>query len=235
MACESQGQHRIAIHIPSAEEEADYIWRNLQDITFFEEHNYQVSLPEGPLIEELKGKARSGGLTNADYERLKSFVLESVYNEADYRKGHDKIRSELTLIDTMINQIDPSDFNWNFKEFETYTVNLTLYGPGGSFNPDEGPILIFTTTEGQFKSYDNAASTIIHEVVHIGMQDAIISKYNVPHPLKERIVDTFVHLNFGTYLPDYRIQNMGDTRTDPYLQKISDFRSLDTIVAEILN
>jgi hypothetical protein len=228
-------QDRIQINIPSAKSEAEYIWRTIQDIHFFEEHNYQVSLPKGQLIETLKEKSKSGNLNNEDYDQLEKFVKDSVYNEADYQKGYEKIAGELALINKLINQIDQSDFNWKYNEFDTYPVNLTLYGPGGSYNPDEGSILIFTTSKGQFKSYENPSNTIIHEVIHIGIEKSIIAKYNVPHALKERIVDTFVSLNFGQYLPDYKVQDMGDNRADKYLKRKTDFKKLDEIVERIMN
>ncbi len=235
VSCQSNSQDRIQVNIPSAKTEAAYIWRTIQDIQFFEAHNYQVSLPKGHLIEELKQKSKSGKLKNEDYKRLEKYVRDSVYNNADYLKGYEKIMSEIDLINKMINQINTSDFNWDFREFKIYTVNLTLYGPGGSFNPDEGSILIYTTSTGQFKNYDNPSYTIIHEVIHIGIESAIISRYDVSHPLKERIVDTFVSLHFGNYLPEYRIQDMGEYRTDQHLKEVDDFKELDTIVSQIQN
>ena len=234
LACQSNSQNRIQINIPSAQQEAEYIYRTIQDIQFFETHNYQVSLPAGSLIKELKEKAKAGNLEPSDYERLETFVVDSVYQKADYQKGYDKIEQDLTLVNRMIGEIDPSKFDWSFKEFERYAVNLTLYGPGGSFDPTAGSILIFTTPGGQFKGYDKPTATLIHEIVHIGIDESIISKYNVPHPLKERIVDTFVELHFGKYLPEYRIQNMGDTRTDPFLKTTADFKTLDQIVQRIM-
>ncbi|MEM9528618.1 MAG: hypothetical protein AAGA31_18535, partial [Bacteroidota bacterium] len=48
---QANGKDRIKINIPSAQAEAEYIWRTIQDINFFEAHNYQVSLPQGHLIE----------------------------------------------------------------------------------------------------------------------------------------------------------------------------------------
>lgn len=227
-------QGRIAINIPTADSEAEYIWRTIQDINFFEENNYQISLPDGVLIEELKEKAKSGNLENGDYERLKLLMQDSVYNKVDYQKGYDKIASELELIEKMIKEISQANYPWDFKEFETYEVNLTLYGPGGSYDPDEGSILIFTTPNGQFKSYENPANTIIHEVTHIGVEEAIIGKYQVPHALKERIVDTFVFLNFSQHLPDYRVQDMGEKRIDHYIKSKKDLRDLNKFVAEIM-
>ena len=235
MTCSSSHRNRIDIRIPSAQEEAEYIWRTLQDLPFFEKNNYTVALPSGGLINELKIKAIEGKLSPMDYGRLEQFVIDNVYHEADYRAGYEKIKSAQALIEQMIGEINPALFDWSFHTFEVYQVNLTLYGPGGSYDPEEGSILIFTTPEGQFKQYDNPANTIIHEVVHIGIEDSIVTVYKVPHALKERIVDTFVSLHFGNYLPDYRIQNMGDQRTDDHLTKVEDFKNLHHIVEGILN
>ncbi len=67
------------------------------------------------------------------------------------------------------------------------------------------------------------------------MEESIISTYNVPHSMKERIVDTFVSLNFEKYLPNYKLQHMGEKRTDEFLNKKSDFKDLPQIVEQILN
>lgn len=230
-----KSQNRVVANIPTADSESEYIWRTIQNIKFFEEENYHVSLPEDSLIKDLKVKSKLGKLTNEDYKRLKAVIQDSIYNKADYQKGYEKIENELELINRMIDEISQSNFNWNFKEFNTYQVNLTLYGPGGSYNPDEGSILIFTTTQGQFKNYDNPVNTIIHEITHIGIEEAIINKYNVPHTLKERIVDTFVFLNFNEYLPDYRIQDMGEKRTDQYLKTKEDLKDLNRFVETIMD
>ncbi|MEQ9265462.1 MAG: hypothetical protein RLN81_09595 [Balneolaceae bacterium] len=230
----AQSQDRVQVNIPTLEAETEYIWRTIIDTRFFEENNYQVSLPNGELIESLKQKAKSNSLSDADYEDLKDFMQKGVYNPSDYQRGYQNIEAQLVLVNKMIAEIGSMNLDWNFKEFDIYTVNLTLYGPGGSYNPDEGSLLIYTTIDGRFKQYDNPAHTLIHEVVHMGIEASIVQKYNVPHPLKERIVDTFVSLCFRELLPDYRIQNMGDTRTDPFLKNKADLAKLDALVEQVL-
>lgn len=232
-SCQLNGQNQISVNIPTAEEESEYIWRTIQDIDFFEKNNYQIALPEGSFIEKLKTKAKSGNLFESDHEALRIFVRDSVYNRADYNRGYQKIVNELQLINSLIREIEKLDLNWNFKQFDMYEVNLTLYGPGGSYNPDEGSILIFTTTDGKFKNYANPTNTIIHEIVHIGIEEAIVNKHQVPHTLKERIVDTFVSLNFKQRLPDYRVQDMGEYRIDSYLKTKGDLKELDKFVQRI--
>lgn len=232
--CTPPQQSRITVVIPSAQAEAEYVWNTLQEIRFFEEYGYQVSLPSGELIEELKEKSRAGSLTDNDYQRLETFLVDHVYNKANYQEGYDLLVKETELIDRMISELNGSAFSWGFKEFENYAINLTLYGPGGSYNPFEGSILLFTTSDGEFKGYKNPANIVIHEIVHIGIESSIITQYNVPHTLKERIVDTFVSLHFKQYLPEYRVQDMGEYRTDPYLKEVDDFTQLDSIVHTIL-
>ncbi|WP_298895585.1 hypothetical protein [uncultured Psychroserpens sp.] len=234
ISCEAKSQNRIQINIPTVDDETDYIWRTIQDIDFFEQNGYQVSLPKGTYIELLKNKAKAKSLSDYDYETLKTFIKDSVYKKSDYKQGYHKIEKQRPLINEMVSIIHKSERNWDFKVFDIYQINLTLYGPGGSYNPDEGSILIYTTQNGQFKNYDNPANTIIHEITHIGIEESIIAKYNVPHSIKERIVDTFILLNFKAYLPNYRVQDMGEYITDNYLKTKADLKNLDNIVKHIM-
>ena len=99
------GQKYYDIQIPTAEQEADYIWRTIIDISFFEEYNYQLSLPRGPLIEELKAKSRKKQLSDEDQQRLRTFIATKVYNKADYQAGYQKIAEQLDLLNKMTKRI----------------------------------------------------------------------------------------------------------------------------------
>jgi len=228
------GQGFIDIQIPSAEEETDYIWRTIIDIAFFEQHNYQLSLPKGPMIEELKVKSRAKQLTDEDYERLKDFMLTRGYRKQDYLSGFKKIAAKEALLNKMIRRLRRHKRDWSFKLYENYPVVLTLYGSGGSYDPDNGRIIVFTTPDGQFKTSDNAAHVVIHEVVHIGLEQSIIQDLKVPHTFKERIVDRFVLAYFRKWIPAYQVQEMGENRIDPYLQRKKDAKTLKAQVQQIL-
>ena len=227
-------QNRIDIIIPTVKQETEYVWRNIQDIEFFEKHNYDLVLPQAELIDSLKAKSRSNRLTQNDFDALESLMETQIYNQEDYQKAFEKIETQRDLINKMVNQLNKCKREWNFKNFDKYKINLTLYGPGGSHNPNDGSIIIFATKEGKFKQYDNPANTLIHEIVHIGIEESIINEFDVIHSLKERIVDKFVWLNFVKELPEYRIQNMGDERIDNYLSKKKDLKTLNKIVEEFL-
>lgn len=230
----ASAQDRIRINIPDATDEAEYVWRTIQDIHFFDQHGYSISLPSGALIDTLLEKARSRSLNDTDFALLQRYMTATVYNKNDYQAAYKKIDNRRALLNEMINEIDGSERQWQFRSFNTYQINLTLYGPGGSYDPENGSILIYTTPAGDFKNYRDPANTIIHEVVHIGIETSIISRFNVPHPMKERIVDKFVVLNFEGYLPDYRIQNIGDPKIDIHLNSRKDLATLNSIIERVL-
>ena len=221
---------RIEVIIPSVEAETEYVWRTIRDIPFFEKHNYQLSLPKGALIESLKEKSRSNELNESDYLSLAAFMKTRVYNKLNYKKGFDAIVASKSLVNRMIKEFEELEKDWDYKIFEKYKIQLTLYGPGGSYDPDTGEILIYTTKDGNFKQYKDPSNTLIHEINHIGTQASIMNKYNVSHPLKERIIDHLVMINFKQYLPDYKIQSFGDARIDDFLNQKADLKELDKII-----
>jgi len=209
LSCNSESTERIEISIPTIDQETAYVWSVIQDIKFYDEHNYDISLPSGAIIDSLIDKSRKGKLLDKQFNLLKEFMKNEIYAEADYQKGYVKIEKERPLLNQMIDQITETDRKWDFKIFEKYQVILTLYGPGGNYDPNQGSITFYTTNDGKFKQYDNPANILIHEITHLGIEESIIRRFNVPHGLKERIVDTFVYLNFHELLSEYRIQPMG--------------------------
>lgn len=226
-------KERVQVRIPTAAEETELVWRTIKDISFFERNKYQLALPDGPFMDTLLQKARAGHLEAADKAALGQYIETRVYKREDYLKGLAKVEAAKGKIGRLITKLGPQVYP-GFKTFDVYTVRLTLYGPGGTYDDKTGGVMLYTTTAGAFKGYDEPAPVILHEIVHIGIHQSIVRRCDVPHALKERIVDRFVWLLFGTDLPEYMIQDMGETRIDAYLQQLSDLRNLDAYVVEIL-
>lgn len=220
---------------PTAAQEATSIWRTINDIVFFEAQGYTIHLPEDPLIDTLIEKSKSGTFGNDDYASIYALVETKVFDLTHYEQAIQNVEGQLPLINTLVDEIEStkSDWDWNFAMFATYKIAFTLYGTGGSYDPDTGRITLWTNKTGEFMNYQNPANTIIHEITHMGMEYAIVRKHDLPHGLKERVVDTFVYLLFSEKLPEYKIQNMGDPRLDTYLKKKADIGSLDTIVLNL--
>lgn len=238
LSCISQTQvSRIKIVQPTIEQEATSIWRTINDIIFLEKQGYNINLPKDSLIDSLIVKSKNGALGNDDFPAIYELLEDNIFNEKNYEIAIKKVKNQIDSINQMINEINSvnGEWDWNFKIFDTYKVIFTLYGTGGSYDPDEGTITLLTNKEGQFMNYNTPVNTIIHEITHIGMEYSIVRKYNLAHGLKERIVDTFVYLMFKEKLPEYKIQNMGDKKIDKYLNKKEDIDSLNAIVVKFLN
>lgn len=224
----------MKILIPSAESESEYIWQNIRDIKFFEANNYALALPHHVLIDSLLANSRNESLCTADYDSLRALMQRSVYDSTDYTKGYQKIVETIPTIEKAIAILSETKINWNFALFQQYQIALTLYGPGGSYDPEIGRILLQTTVDGSFKGYNNPAYTIIHEMIHIGIDSSIVQRYNLIHTQKERLVDRIVQILFSDLLPEYKLQGFGDSRIDKYLASKEDFINLPQRIEQFI-
>ncbi|MEN1784829.1 MAG: hypothetical protein AAGF77_06770, partial [Bacteroidota bacterium] len=182
-------------------------------------------------------KSKDSAFGNEDFLAIYKLLKTKYYNKGNYSEAQQKVENQKDLLNDLIGQLETEkkEWDWKFKTFDKYKVVFTLYGTGGSYDPDEGIITLMTNTKGEFSKYENPANTIMHEITHMGMQDAIIQKYSLTHELKERLVDHFVVLMFKEQLPDYEIQNMGDQSLDKQLKKKKDIKSLHKIVADFID
>jgi len=215
----------IKVSVPTAEDEANQVWQTLMDIPFFEEHGYSVSLPRGPLMQSLQEKALLKTLSNSDYEELKVFMRAN-HNDELYAEAFEKVLNRESEINQMVQKLRSYQLNWDLLLYDQYKVTLTLYGAGGRYNSDTGDILLYCTSGGQFKQYEDPANTIIHEIVHIDVEESIVQALALPHGSKERVVDTFVKIGFSEYLSQYQIQNMGDHRINEMIKTENDLIDL---------
>ena len=232
--CSAQeGTSTVTIVTPSINQEATSIWRTINDIKFLESQGYRIHLPVHPLMDSLILKSKKGEFGNEDFQLIYALLESEIYQEETYNQAYQKVEAQLGLIHEMLAQInsEKDEWDWSFKLFDSYQVVFTLYGTGGSYDPDEGIITILTNKEGSFTKYKNPAYTIIHEISHMGMEYSIVQKYKLAHGIKERLVDTFVYLMFNKQLPDYQIQNMGDNKLDMYLKTKDDIKELDAIIS----
>jgi hypothetical protein len=105
---------------------------------------------------------------------------------------------------------------YGFRTFGHYDVVLTLYGPGGGYDSSTGRITLFTDAEGHGRFDKPFAHTIVHEMVHIGIQKRIVEAKQLTHSDKERLVDRVCLLAFDDLLPGYKVQKIRrSTRSSP--------------------
>jgi hypothetical protein len=98
------------------------------------------------------------------------------------------IKSKLPQINIMFNDtIDKLKKLKYFKLFSKYFVYPVFYSSGESyrFSNNIGIIYLKVNNKGKF----NKSTTIIHEIVHMGIENTIVKKYNLSHSEKEHVVD----------------------------------------------
>ncbi|MEO0778622.1 MAG: hypothetical protein AAF146_18800 [Bacteroidota bacterium] len=229
-------QAQIQVSVPTIEQEATSIWRTINDIEFLEQQGYNIQLPDHEVIKAMLAKSKNQQFGSADFPRIYELLESSIYDPDKYTAALEKVRAQEPLLNAMIARLkqDRTSWPWEFKTFETYSVAFTLYGTGGSYDPDQGLVTLFTNEAGGFMGYPNPANTIIHEIVHMGIEQSIVQTHQLSHGLKERIVDRVTYLLFGEQLPDYRVQNMGDPQIDAYLAKVEDVQHLEAQVRKYL-
>jgi len=227
----------VKVTIPSIEQEATSIWRTINDIAFFQKQGYRVNLPDHPLIDSLIDKSTNGQFGNNHFAAIYQLLEDNVYKKEHYQIAHEKVTKDVKLINQLIHRLLTSkrNWDWSFKTFRQYEVVFTLYGTGGSYDPDQGTITLFTTADGRFMNYDSPANTIMHEIVHMGIEHSLIQKYKLSHGLKERIVDQMTFLLFKRFLPEYKVQPMGDPKIDQYLQNTEDIKTLEASIQDYVS
>lgn len=227
---------RIELVQPSIDQEAASIWMTINTYEFLEGYGYDIRLPEDSLIDALIEKSREGTFGEEDYSAIYTLLENGLFAEEDYSLAMADVEDKLDLLNTFIADIESTsaEWDWDFKLYETYQIQFTLYGTGGGYNPDLGIITLLTSKEGEYVRYKNPASIIIHEITHIGLEHSIVQKYELSHGMKERLIDTFVTMMFIDDLPEYTMQNMGDERMDEYFKSREDLAHLETSIVELL-
>ncbi len=163
----------------SIDSEIDRVKYTLSKLDWYKEKGYKIKIPD---ID-----------TNTTTKDIEIAVTKDFTEyENEYRFYKDRLQQLWREFFPNFIKIK-EDSKLNF--LDSYTVLLTRYGTGGSYNSDLGTIdLRFTE-----RNIDSIFGTILHEIIHIAVEP-FIKKYNIDHWKKERLVD-LVGLK---YFPNFR-------------------------------
>jgi hypothetical protein len=104
------------------------------------------------LIDTLITKSKKGAFGNKDYNAIYNLVETKIFDPNNYHVAIRKVENQSDLIGSLVHEIEAtkSQWDWEFKLFDTYKIIFTLYGTGGSYDPDKGTISLLTNREGDF-------------------------------------------------------------------------------------
>ncbi len=134
-------------------------------------------------------------------------------------------------------KVQESEFMGSIKMFskipsfhlrDKYNIVLTKYGAGGSYNSGTDEVIINITT----KRKEKIIGTIIHEIVHIGI-DHLIESHNVRHWHKERLVDLIMQRYFPELNKMQQIEEDTNLVDDAFKKYFPDIEMIASEVGNI--
>ena len=205
----------VSFCAPTKKEAFDQAMYYIRNSSWFIQNKYQVDLPQHEAFTKLYKNPET--VLSYDENHLRNIFYTEIYDSTAFDKGLKKIQKTKTIVENALEKVAPLHGNWGFKLMPQYEIILTLYGPGGRYNSRTGQVIMKTTPDGTFHCYNNVATTIIHEIVHIGIEENIVHKYKLTHNEKERLVDLICSNYLKEFLPNYKLQERGDINIDPFI------------------
>lgn len=196
---------KITVRPQTIEEELDRILFYLEKIDWYKQHGYNPQLPKGKDFTKPFSKSER-------QDKLRA--LKPNYRTHIYKIGQNLLTDSLESMKPIFNIFNDLHRAWGFKVYPSYEVVLTRYGMAGSYDELTGKIIMKLKDDGTYTK--PARNTLVHEMVHIGIEDAIVAKFSLTQAEKERLVDSMVVCLFGEILTGYTTQSIGDTRIEPY-------------------
>ncbi len=124
--------------------------------------------------------------------------LESEYEPTSYEEAKQRLYDQWQNFAKNWPEEFIKHYSLTFQKI--YTIHLTKYGVGGSYNL---PNIVILNTH--VSDNDRLGTIVFHEMIHLTIEE-LIKKYAISHWYKERIVDLlykklFPHISFEQDLP----------------------------------
>jgi len=186
---------------------------------FFRENGYTVALPEDPRFRSPSGQGGGSSSAVDGTSQLESFSTE-IYDVRSFDGAIEILRASQVLLQAALERVEEFGASPSFAALPRYEVVLTLYGSGGSYDAESGTITMLTTPEGSFKG-GGGAHTVVHEMVHMAVEESMVQRFGLSHWEKERLEDIICRSHFGDLLPDYQLQSQGVEALDGFIDRVS--------------
>jgi len=193
----------LLIQPQTAEQEFAFLRKLSTWMDFFNKRHYDVELPTTTKLLTYFQNAKE----LPDDIRLKR-LFEKEYDPSFYQPGLQNLKAHEQAIRSIFPTLVDFHNRWGFRIFPEYSVYLTRYGPGGFYDSQNAIIRMMTRADGTFKR-SHPGHTVVHEIVHIGLEEDIVERFKLTHGEKEGLVDKVCFVAFGDKLPGYETQDKG--------------------------
>lgn len=179
---------QITLKHMNAEEAWQYILRVYKSYQLkLKKFNYSPSgfIPNDIRIHEM---FQFPELSDEQIQHYHDIFINEIHNPMLLRKQDENIKNAIPIFQqTIEKRIKPLLGAWNTTMPETLTI-LCTYGFGAGYGTGKNAKIILRVSNAKRNDF-GICRTMLHEFVHILIEEQIIAKYNVPQDLKERIVD----------------------------------------------
>lgn len=209
----------IVYRAETKEEAFQLVTYLINKIPWYNQNGYKISLPQHPEFKQFYQEPIS--MIEEQKSHLQELFDTEIYDISQFDKNLEIIRKTENMAKKALEKLAILEKNWGFVLKNQYDIILTLYGPGGRYHwdKDTGIVVITALPQPPFRTKKQFAKTIIHEIVHIGIERNIIRKYHLKHWEKERLVDLICSLYLKDILPNYQNQGKGDKNLDEFINE----------------
>jgi hypothetical protein len=195
----------IVVQIDDKRETFDNLLELLKDIKFLREKQVNVILPSNKFFNVLAKNPEK--IKNIDKDRYFNIFLLEVYKPTPTKKVQQIISNAKKFYTLIFDRLKELEKNWGFKLFDKYKIILNIWGTGGAYDYESGIIMTRVDENGiPNASEDPFNYTIVHEIVHMGIEEIIVKKYDLRYWEKEILVDMIAKIYLGDLMPKYNIQ-----------------------------
>ncbi|KKP24835.1 MAG: hypothetical protein SZ59_C0001G0153 [candidate division TM6 bacterium GW2011_GWF2_28_16] len=209
----------MLVQVPTKEEAFEITAYYIKSLPWFINNGYKdyITLPEHEEFKKIYQDVEK--IPNYNFENLRNIFYTEIYNPKDYKKGSQVVQNAVNTIDTkLFEKLKILNKNWGFDIKPKYFIELTLYGTGGAYWEPASKIIIKTGKNGITSYY--IPQSIIRHIIHIGIENNIVKKYNLTQKEKERVVALICSIylkDILTYIKDP--DHLVDYNIDPFINE----------------
>jgi hypothetical protein len=238
------------IRIPTFDDEMRYLLGELiPKYPLYREAGYTPKIPDNSTLK----KAAQGG-KSISVKRARP-ILSGFYDKNIYEKALQGIPEKLGKIwERLFESFLKWREIWGFRIFPKYEIRLTKFGTGGDYFPSYGAFdgklrpqpgkkdfpedsraIILLKLNDRNAFLRDPLEIIVHEIVHLGIEEPIVRRFNLTHKQKEALVDRICLLEFLNLLPNYKPQKIKNTMLKNLLKTKEDIRDLPQLISVLSN
>lgn len=206
------------IHNITPQDTFNNLLQILEQMPWYKSNGYHITLPSHPIFKDLEEHPEKiKTLDQATRDKYFEIFISEIYKPLDITSITESLNKNTKLLLTTLDKLKVLNKNWGFKIFPKYKIVPEMYSPGGRYHSWSGQITL-DIKNSVYGVYRN----IIHEMVHLGIEEIIVQKYKLTHWEKEGLVDLICSTYLKDLLPNYLLQSSGD-------KKIKDFITYENI------